>query len=160
MAFKADSKLSSGDIWARLVDMAMQNKIAGLDYAGEISPREAFDYACENLSFVIDVRTSPEWQSVGVPDLSKTVSSLIALSWKLYPSFVLNSEFIGDLLANKSISKDTPLFFLCRSGGRSLDAAVAVATKGYKYCFNVTGGFEGNSEQRGWKNDNLPWVQI
>ena len=73
---------------------------------------------------------------------------------------------MGDLLAETSITKHTPMFFLCRSGGRSLDAAIAVAAEGYNYCFNITGGFEGDIDEKsqratihGWKYANLPWVQ-
>ncbi len=166
MAFKLATKLHSDSSLCLLAERAAQNKMAGLDYAGEVSPREAFDYVSVNPSVIVDVRTTPEWQFVGTPDLSNTPSQLLTLSWKLYPSFVLNPKFIGDLIAETSIHIDTPLFFLCRSGGRSLDAALAVTAEGYHYCFNITAGFEGEADatshrstKQGWKHDNLPWVQ-
>ena len=137
-----------------------------MNYAGEISPKEAFEYASVNPSVIVDVRTTPEWQFVGIPDLSNTPSQLLTLSWKLYPSFALNPKFTGDLIAEPSINIDTPLFFLCRSGGRSLDAALAMTAEGYHYCFNITDGFEGEADgaghrstKQGWKNANLPWTQ-
>ena len=159
-------KLSSGDALQYLINKAAQQRVANLDYAGEVSPQEAFDYASNNPVVIIDVRTAPEWQFVGIPDLSNTPSQLLNLSWKLYPSFAYNPKFICDLTAETSISQNTPLFFLCRSGSRSLDAAVAASAEGYNYCFNITGGFEGDvgakgqrSTAHGWKYDNLPWVQ-
>lgn len=166
MAFMTAAKLSCDDLLLQLSYKAVQRRADGLDYAGEVSPQESFDYISQNRSVVIDVRTSPEWQFVGIPDLSGTPSKLLTISWKIYPSFVLNPKFIGDLIAETFITKDTPLFFICRSGGRSLDAALAVAAEGYNYCFNIIGGFEGEvgaNRQRsmtcGWKYDNLPWVQ-
>ncbi len=145
---------------------AAQNRISDLEYAGEVSPRDAFYYIKENHAVIVDVRTAPEWQFVGVPDLSDTKGNLLNLSWKIYPTFAYNPKFISDLTADPSVTQDTPLFFLCRSGGRSLDAAVALTAAGYHYCFNITGGFEGDvdvnghrSMANGWKCDNLPWVQ-
>ena len=38
---------------------------------------------------------------------------------------------------------DDDLFFICRSGSRSLAAAKAMAAMGYRACHNVAGGFEG-----------------
>ncbi len=166
MAFKLSTNLSSDNSLLALADAASQRKANGLEYAGEIYPHEAFDYASKNPSIVVDVRTIPEWQFVGTPDLSNTPSRLLTLSWKLYPSFILNPSFIGDFIAETAITKDAPLFFICRSGGRSLDAAIAITAEGYNYCFNVIGGFEGEANGKGhrgtgqgWKHDGLPWVQ-
>lgn len=166
MALNNTAKLSCDDALQLLVNKAAQHRTSNLAYAGEVSPREAYDYISSNYAVIVDVRTAPEWQFVGVPDLSNTVSQLLNLSWKLYPSFAYNPKFICNLTAETSIYHDTPLFFLCRSGGRSLDAAVAASAEGYNYCFNITGGFEGDvgikgqrSTTQGWKYDNLPWVQ-
>ncbi len=166
MAFKLATKLSADSALCQLVDKAVGRKQPGAKYAGEVSPQEAFDYAKLNRSVIVDVRTAAEWQFVGLPDLNNTPSQLVTISWKLYPSFAQNSKFISELMAEPAIRKDTPLFFICRSGGRSLDAAMAMTSEGYQYCFNITGGFEGEanmmnhrSTKQGWKHDNLPWVQ-
>jgi len=166
MAFRLATKLSADNALCQMVDKAAQRKHPGSKYAGEISPQEVYDYAKLNRSVIVDVRTAAEWQFVGLPDLKNTPSQLVTISWKLYPSFAINPKFIGDLMAEPSIRKDTPLFFICRSGGRSQDAAIAMANEGYQYCFNITGGFEGEADtmnhrstKQGWKHDNLPWVQ-
>ncbi len=142
------------------------SRLGDLEYAGEISPSAAYDFISKTPSLVVDVRTAPEWQFVGVPDLSATVSQLLNLSWKTYPNFAINAQFADVLAAQPNINKDTPLFFLCRSGGRSLDAAVAMTALGYQYCYNITGGFEGDPNENGkrgtkncWKSASLPWGQ-
>lgn len=169
MVFES-AKLYPEDSFCTLAEKAGQNKYPGLDYAGEVTPEETFEYLKTNPAIMVDVRTLPEWKSVGMPDLSNTPSKLLTISWKLYPSYEQNPKFIDELHSEPSIKKDTPLFFICRSGGRSLDAAIAATAAGHRYCFNViggfTGGFEGEAiegeqrkEKQGWKNNNLPWIQ-
>jgi rhodanese-related sulfurtransferase len=58
------------------------------------------------------------------------------------------------------------VLFLCRSGGRSKSAAIAQTGAGYKKCYNVAGGFEGDLDADGhrghiggWKAAGLPWKQ-
>ena len=42
-----------------------------LDYAGDINPKEAWDLLKqEEDCYLVDCRTSAEWNFVGVPDLS------------------------------------------------------------------------------------------
>jgi rhodanese-related sulfurtransferase len=166
MSFQETARLSSGEALVELAEKAARNKVGGLNYGGDISPAEAFSYIKNNQSFLIDVRTIPEWQFVGVPNLDGAAGKLLTLSWKHYPSFSLNAQFVDSLAADDSINKDTALFFLCRSGGRSLDAAVAMTEAGYDYCFNIEGGFEGEADASGhrgtaggWKAANLPWIQ-
>lgn len=165
MVFES-AELHTENSFCTLSEKAGQNKYPGFDYVGEVTPEEAFSHLSTNQAILVDVRTPPEWKSVGIPDLSNTPSKLLTISWKLYPSYEQNPKFIDDLHSEPSIEKDTPLFFICRSGGRSLDAAMKATAAGHRYCFNVTGGFEGDAiadEQRGkkqgWKHNNLPWIQ-
>jgi len=150
---------------SQLVSLASA-KMGGLNYAGDISPEQAFDFIKSNDGIIVDVRTLPEWQFTGVPDLKATKGALATISWKNYPDFSTNPKFAEQLAAISGIGKDTPLLFLCRSGGRSLDAAVAMTAAGYRYCFNITGGFEGDPDaeghrgvNQGWKAKKLPWKQ-
>lgn len=140
-----------------------QHRLNNLSYAGEITPAHTYRFLTQHGGVLVDVRTQPEWQFVGQPDIAATKGQLVSLSWRTYPSFAPNEQFASNLCA---ISKDTPLFFICRSGGRSLDAAVAMTAQGYDYCFNVMGGFEGDPDasghrgvRDGWKATNLPWKQ-
>ena len=62
-----------------------------------------------------------------------------------------------------NINKTDNLFFICRSGWRSLNAAKCLTSSGFTNCFNVSDGFEGKLNQDGnrslvdgWQFNNLP----
>ncbi len=143
----------------------MYDTIAHL-YAGEIMPRQAFDFLGNNPDArLVDVRTMPEWSFVGYPDIGVFRQELIRLSWRFYPTMQRNTAFEEQLEAIVP-DKAAPLLFICRTGGRSLDAAIAMAARGYRACYNVTGGFEGEVDVHchrgyvnGWKAEQLPWRQ-
>jgi rhodanese-related sulfurtransferase len=134
-------------------------------FAGDVPPADAYAFLAQNAGVLVDVRTAPEWQFVGIPNLAGTPSQLRTISWKLYPQFNTNPEFIAQLQATGA-TVDTPIFFLCRTGGRSTDAAIAATAAGFNYAFNVADGFEGDVNERGqrgaingWKAAQLPWEQ-
>jgi rhodanese-related sulfurtransferase len=120
-------------------------------------------------SVLIDVRTGAEWAFVGLPDLSSLGKRPVLVEWQDFPGGQLNVAFVDRLagmLAAIGANKDNELFFLCRSGGRSLGAARAMAAAGYARCRNVADGFEGPLDPNrhrgmlgGWKAKGLPWVQ-
>lgn len=118
---------------------------------------------------LVDVRTQAEWAFVGVPDLTDIGKRLLCIEWQQFPGGQPNPAFTGLLeaqLAEVRADRDTELFFLCRSGQRSLHSAEALAAVGYRRCHNVAGGFEGPLDSNGhrglvagWKAAGLPWVQ-
>ena len=120
-------------------------------------------------SMLIDVRTRAEWAYVGLVDLSQIGKEPILLEWQVYPSNEIDPQFakkLSDELANRGADLETDLFFLCRSGQRSLSAARAMTEVGYKSCHNVADGFEGSMDRdrhrskiAGWKAKGLPWAQ-
>ena len=120
-------------------------------------------------SVLIDVRTQAEWAYVGVPDLSSLGKQLVCIEWQQFPAGEVNPSFASQLeseLATNGAGKDAELFFICRSGHRSLHSAEAMAAVGYRACHNVAGGFEGPLDSKahrgsvaGWKAAGLPWVQ-
>lgn len=151
---------------AALVELGAENTIQNLPYGGDIAPEAAYEFMLNHPAVVIDVRTLPEWQFVGLPDLHETQAKLVTISWKNYPDFTDNTRFFDQLADTGLADKDTPLLFICRSGGRSLDAAIAAQAQGYHYCFNIADGFEGdpNADSKrgvsaGWKAKKLPWKQ-
>jgi rhodanese-related sulfurtransferase len=125
--------------------------------------------ASDPASVLIDVRTKAEWTYVGVPDLSRIGKSPVFVEWQSYPDNRVDPEFgdrLTSLLDEKRTRTDDELFFLCRSGVRSLSAARAMTTRGYGRCRNVAEGFEGPLDDErhrgrtsGWKFAGLPWVQ-
>ena len=132
-------------------------------------PKEAWTLLTnEPKAVLVDVRTVPEWTFVGVPDLINLGREVVRVEWQTYPTMSLNNSFVADVERATELAerKDTPLLFLCRSGGRSRAAAIAMTKAGYTRAYNVAEGFEGNldanghrSSGAGWKAANLPWKQ-
>ena len=135
-------------------------------YAGDLSARKAWDLLSENpKAQLVDVRTDAEFSYVGSPDLSSLGKEVLAVQWKIFPDMDINPEFV-DQVSSSGVDKDAPLLFLCRSGVRSLGAAEAMTAAGFRECYNVAGGFEGDRDAEGhrgtvagWKVDGLPWRQ-
>jgi rhodanese-related sulfurtransferase len=135
-------------------------------YAGDVSPAEAWSaLSAHPHAQIVDVRTQAEWSFAGLPLVDALGKTTKLISWKFYPQFDLNPRFIEQLEAAVP-DKSTPLYFLCKTGGRSADAAIAATAAGYAQCFNIAGGFEGDintNHQRGqvngWKASRLPWQQ-
>lgn len=139
-------------------------------YAGDVPPQDAWEaLSTVEPATLIDVRTKPEWSYVGVPRLDALGKSLIQIEWNVYPSMAVAPRFAARLateLEARGVGHDAPLYFICRSGQRSRNAAIAMTAAGYSKCFNVTSGFEGSPNAEGhrgtvdgWKVDGLPWVQ-
>lgn len=136
------------------------------EYAGDLSPAQAWTLLqTEAGTRLVDVRTRPEWQFVGVPDLSAVGGEVTFLSWQTYPAMELNPSFVDELRATGA-TPDAPLLFLCRSGVRSKAAAIAATAAGFRRCYNIAGGFEGGFDDArhrgrvaGWKVAELPWKQ-
>lgn len=149
---------------------------AAAGYAGDLSPKEAWDLlAREKGAVLVDCRSQAEWSFVGLPDLSALGKTPVTVEWQSFvpasaetagkPRMSANANFVADV-AKTGISKDVPVVFICRSGGRSRSAAIAMTAAGWKTCFNLAGGFEGNQDAarhrgttQGWKASGLPWVQ-
>jgi rhodanese-related sulfurtransferase len=135
-------------------------------YAGDVSPRAAWDHLKTNpQARLVDVPTQPEWSYVGVPDLTETGRQIVLLSWQVFPTMAKNEAF-ADQIAAQGLTKDTPLYLLCRSGVRSKAAAEFLTQLGYRQCYNIEDGFEGPADPAkhrgtvaGWKASGLPWIQ-
>jgi len=128
-----------------------------LTYAGALLPAEAHDLMTKGAKLV-DVRTHAELDFVGA------VPGSVAVEWNSYPEGKRNQNFIAQLA--DLVSQDEPVMFICRSGVRSHHAAVAATQAGWKECYNVLEGFEGDRDANhhrstvgGWRKAGLPWVQ-
>ena len=136
---------------------------------GEVSSLECLDALKNNPeTYLIDVRSPEEWQETGVVDLSSFGKESKLISWIFYvPHVHANNNFLDELNAEVP-NKQANLFFICKSGGRSLKAATAAAQAGYDKCYNVNDGFVGNMfddnlnslSLNGWINNNLPWRKL
>ena len=127
-----------------------------LPYAGALTPYEAFDLLqADKNTLLVDVRSRAELDLVG------RVPQATHIEWAFYPGMVANPDFAVQLQA--AVGKDKTIVFMCRTGGRSHNAAVVAQGLGYK-AYNMLEGFEGeaNAEKQrtlinGWKHAGLPW---
>jgi rhodanese-related sulfurtransferase len=135
-------------------------------YAGDIKPTEAWEILeKEPAACLIDVRTDAEWRYVGLPKLDELDKKTHCICWQIFPDNRVNDRFVDEVKA-QGIRPDQPLLLLCRSGQRSRHAAIALTAAGYKVCYNVAEGFEGDRDGAGhrgtvggWKVAGLPWGQ-
>ena len=138
----------------------------------EVGPKETWDGLRKDKDAVlVDVRTHAEWSFVGLPDLSELGKELLLNQWAILPGMQQNPSFMDELDKQLDGAAPSKIYFLCRSGFRSLSAAhlvsEALAARGQSVdCVNIIGGFEGDLDQdrqrgnmNGWKNDGLPWRQ-
>ena len=139
----------------------------------QIQSTEAYQILIDNrFSILIDVRTEEEWQQVGIVDDTNFQNKAGLISWKILPQMTINQKFIIDLKkhidnltslkAENKNSEDLLIFLICRSGGRSNQAAEYLQSIGYKNLYNIVNGFEGtnhNGLHDGWKN-LLPTLRI
>ncbi|HEY5048677.1 MAG TPA: rhodanese-like domain-containing protein [Rhizomicrobium sp.] len=139
-------------------------------YAGDLPAREAWSaLAADPSSQLVDVRTAAEWAFVGIPDLSAAGRDVRLVEWQSFPSGTANPDFAekaGRILHEAGAGLDTPILFLCRSGGRSRAAAIAMTKARWTRAYNIIGGFEGDLDderhrggRNGWKSSGLPWLQ-
>lgn len=130
--------------------------IKSLPYGGELTPQEAFEVSQQQEYVLVDVRSKAELELVG------RIPNAIHIEWAFYPGMVANVEFSSQLQAH--VDKNKTIVFMCRTGGRSHNAAVVASGLGYK-AYNMLEGFEGeaNAEKQrtlinGWKHAGLPWT--
>lgn len=114
---------------------------------------------------LVDVRTDVEWAYVGLPDLSAIGKQAVLIPWQVFPSMQENPGFV-EALKTAGFTPEHRIYFLCRSGVRSLAAARTMQAAGFAQVFNVADGFEGpvdpdghRGAAAGWKAEKLPWRQ-
>jgi rhodanese-related sulfurtransferase len=127
------------------------------NYAGAVTPNEAWRLFRLGAARLVDVRTAAELQYVG------RVPGALHVEWRgKDPANV--ERFVAELGAN--VGTDEVVLFLCRSAVRSHHAAGVADEAGFAHAFNVLEGFEGqrnHAQQRGlidgWRHHGLPWIQ-
>lgn len=130
-----------------------------LPYEGALLPAEAWQiWQTAPGAKLIDVRTRAEWDWVG------RIPGAVEIELLTYPGNRPNPSFLAEL--QQQIDKEALVMFLCRSGGRSHNAAMLAMQGGYAECYNVLEGFEGDKDAQshrntkgGWRAAGLPWVQ-
>ena len=131
-----------------------------------IHPRQVWEALQRDThAQLVDVRTDAEWTYVGLTDLAVAGKQPVLIPWQVFPRMEVNTGFI-DQLTQAGFTPENHIYFICRSGVRSLAAAQAARDAGYPHVYNVADGFEGNPDRNGhrghvagWKAEGLPWRQ-
>jgi rhodanese-related sulfurtransferase len=146
--------MTPAEILARAHERAVERK---LPYAGALLPEEAWQLM-QSGARLVDVRTRAEWDWVG------RVPNAVEIEWNSWPQGEPNPNFVAEL--SEQVPKGSPVLFLCRSGARSHNAAVAATKAGYAQSYNILQGFEGDKDAAGhrntvggWRVAGLPWIQ-
>ncbi len=136
-----------------------------VSYAGDITALDTWQRLVDDPEAVlVDVRTRAEWTFVGVADLSSLGREVVYVEWNRIDG-THNERFVEDLQAAGVTPGDRPVFFLCRSGNRSVGAAEVATAAGIAPAYNVSDGFEGDLDENrhrgvtGWRAAGLPWAQ-
>ncbi|MBD1542834.1 rhodanese-like domain-containing protein [Arthrobacter sp. IA7] len=130
-----------------------------MSYAGDLTPQDAWA-KLEQGAVLVDVRTEGEWAHIGVPDTKATDNDPLFIQWT-FPGGIPNPDFVEQLKQQAPEDTGVELVFLCRSGQRSIAAAIAATQAGFT-AYNVLEGFEGEPDRygertvNGWKNRGLP----
>jgi rhodanese-related sulfurtransferase len=130
-------------------------------YAGCLTPAEAQQVlALAPAAKLVDVRSRAELELVG------RVPEAMHIEWAFYPGMTPNPDFLSQLAMQ--VDKESLVMFLCRTGGRSHNAAVVAAQTGYTESYNILEGFEGETDHttnqrgniNGWRKAGLPWTNL
>ncbi|RAM38973.1 rhodanese-like domain-containing protein [Arthrobacter globiformis] len=133
-----------------------------MSYAGDLTPQDAWA-KLEQGAVLVDVRTEGEWAHIGVPETASANSQRndpLFIQWT-FPGGIPNPNFVEQLKQQAPEDTGVELVFLCRSGQRSIAAAIAATQAGFT-AYNVLEGFEGEPDRygertvNGWKNRGLP----
>ena len=118
-----------------------------------IKATDAFDFLSKkDNSHLIDTRSDIEWKSTGIPDLSSINKETNLINWGPVLDQTFFEQYKKFLLT--SFNQKDSLFFICRSGSRSLMAAQFAIKFGFENSFNIFEGFY-NENNQNWKK-NLP----
>ncbi len=116
---------------------------------GDVTPSQAYRMAVSQANvYIVDVRSRPEYVLVGHPTIAYHMPVRFWTGKHTSKGYgmALNERFSQDLRKRFNPDTDT-LIFMCRSGGRSCDAATLAASEArwpIDKIYNMMGGFEGD----------------
>jgi len=131
-------------------------------YLADVNPEEAQRMLQEDSRVVLlDVRSRAEYFFIGHP------AGAVNIPLKFWDEDVYdwfqNPDF-GDKVQER-FTKDTPIIAMCKTGGRSRQAANLLAGLGFTRVYNMIESFEGSADPvtglrtaNGWRNRGLPYT--
>ncbi len=109
----------------------------------------------------IDVRMEIESLYVGRPP------GVESIPWYEYPDLQADPAAFAQAVEREAGVKSRPVYLICRSGKRTVEAGQALEAAGFTDVTNILHGFEGEldaqfhrSKISGWRFDGLPWEQM
>lgn len=129
-------------------------------------PKESYDFfQREPETSFIDIRSSMEYLFVGHPKGAVHIAWIDEPDWEINPDFAKEVSRVVEQKVNGD-PKKAPVVLICRSGGRTLEAAAVLEQAGFKNVIHVVEGFEGDRDENfhrstmgGWRFHGLPWEQ-
>ena len=126
-----------------------------------LHPKQAHEIVTASPNtLLIDCRTEFEFFYVG-----HAVGS-INIEWHTAPDFEINPRFAEQVMRMAG-RKERQIILICRSGKRSVDAALELEKHGFTDVSNVLEGVEGELDAEhhrgtlgGWRKHGLPWRQV
>ena len=120
----------------------------------QLSSKELKNFLSKNKNVeLLDVRTQDEWDNIGRPDGEKLGLKTHFVTIVRSPDPSANKGFVEEV--KRKIDPKKQLLIICKAGGRSMMAAQLLSQEQMK-CINISDGFEGNGENPGWKQEDLP----
>ncbi len=127
-----------------------------------LDPRAAWEeIKAKPDALFVDVRMEIESLYVGRPP------GVVNIAWYEYPELMPQSEAFVAAVEREAGRKDRPVYLICRSGKRTVDAAKALDAAGFTDVTNIKEGFEGELDEKfhrstnsGWRYAGLPWEQM
>ncbi len=108
-----------------------------------LTVQEAYEQAKNGDLLIVDVRNPSEWMKSGLAEPAEAISMSD-------PNFLQRLEQLtgGD--------KDKKIGFICASGARSGQLALALKQYGWNNVYNILGGMFGTRSEPGWLTAGLP----
>ncbi|GMR15736.1 MAG: rhodanese-like domain-containing protein [Gammaproteobacteria bacterium] len=118
-------------------------------------------------ALLIDVRSNMEFLFIGHPEDAISIPWIDEPDWEINPHFAAEvRKLILGGLEHDSGGHNVPIFLICRSGKRSLEAGKLLLSVGFHDVYNIEDGFEGELDEdhhrstlAGWRFNGLPWNQ-
>ena len=141
-----------------------------------VDAREAYEIwkAAPDRVKILDVRTPEEYIFVGHAPMAVNIPAFLqTYQWdrgRGHYAMKPNPDFLAQI--RTTFTPEDKLYVMCRSGGRSAAAVNQLAAAGFKFVYNITDGFEGDTVaepgslyhgkrmKNGWKNSGIPWTYV
>lgn len=127
-----------------------------------LTPRAAWEEIQHTPdALFLDVRMEIESLYVGRPP------GVVNIAWYEYPDLTPDAAGFVAAVEREAGRKDRPIYLICRSGKRTVEAGDVLEAAGFTNVTNILHGFEGELNEQfhrstlsGWRHDGLPWEQM